>query len=163
MRYDLEVFPVKYKYRAIQCFVTFKYDHRFCNTQFSHLQFNAQQRAIICLLLLRGRITTTASPRKIQRRSQRRGCGPPRAAFFPLRGAVLRVFVLGFVCFATSPAIRVTAGAAKSLPGPFPVGRQEKTGARPVSFNRVAPSSRRARYQGALAPWSCCQKLRGRP
>ncbi|QBJ61597.1 YceH family protein [Pseudoalteromonas sp. DL-6] len=31
-----------------------KYDHRFCNTQFSHLQFNAQQRAIICLLLLRG-------------------------------------------------------------------------------------------------------------
>ncbi len=31
-----------------------KYDHRFCNTQFSHLQFNPQQRAIICLLLLRG-------------------------------------------------------------------------------------------------------------
>ena len=31
-----------------------KYDHRFCNTQFSHLQFNSQQRAIICLLLLRG-------------------------------------------------------------------------------------------------------------
>ncbi len=31
-----------------------KYDHRFCNTPFSHLQFNAQQRAIICLLLLRG-------------------------------------------------------------------------------------------------------------
>ena len=31
-----------------------KYDHRFCNTPFIHLQFNAQQRAIICLLLLRG-------------------------------------------------------------------------------------------------------------
>lgn len=31
-----------------------KYDHRFCNTQFSDLQFNLQQRAIICLLLLRG-------------------------------------------------------------------------------------------------------------
>ena len=31
-----------------------KYDHRFCNTPFSYLQFNAQQRAIICLLLLRG-------------------------------------------------------------------------------------------------------------
>lgn len=31
-----------------------KYDHRFCNTEFSHLQFDLQQRAIICLLLLRG-------------------------------------------------------------------------------------------------------------
>ena len=31
-----------------------KYDHRFCNTEFSSLQFSAQQRAIICLLLLRG-------------------------------------------------------------------------------------------------------------
>ena len=31
-----------------------KYDHRFCNTQFSHLQFTEQQRAIVCLLLLRG-------------------------------------------------------------------------------------------------------------
>ncbi|MBE0419164.1 YceH family protein [Pseudoalteromonas nigrifaciens] len=31
-----------------------KYDHRFCNTEFSSLKFSAQQRAIICLLLLRG-------------------------------------------------------------------------------------------------------------
>ena len=31
-----------------------KYDHRFCNTEFSNLQFSAQQRAIVCLLLLRG-------------------------------------------------------------------------------------------------------------
>ncbi|PCC14090.1 YceH family protein [Pseudoalteromonas sp. JB197] len=31
-----------------------KYDHRFCNTEFSSLKFSTQQRAIICLLLLRG-------------------------------------------------------------------------------------------------------------
>lgn len=31
-----------------------KYRHRFCNTQFSDLQFNPQQKAIICVLLLRG-------------------------------------------------------------------------------------------------------------
>ncbi|MBQ4799944.1 YceH family protein [Pseudoalteromonas sp. MMG006] len=31
-----------------------KYDHRFCNTEFSNLQFTEQQRAIVCLLLLRG-------------------------------------------------------------------------------------------------------------
>jgi uncharacterized protein len=31
-----------------------KYSHRFCNTEFSDLQFTEQQRAIICLLLLRG-------------------------------------------------------------------------------------------------------------
>ncbi len=31
-----------------------KYQHRFCNTEFSTLQFDPQQRAIICLLLLRG-------------------------------------------------------------------------------------------------------------
>ncbi|OUS28065.1 hypothetical protein A9Q98_07955 [Thalassotalea sp. 42_200_T64] len=31
-----------------------KYIHRFCNTQFSDLQFTPQQRAIICVLLLRG-------------------------------------------------------------------------------------------------------------
>ncbi len=31
-----------------------KYYHRFCNTQFGDLQFTAQQRAIICVLLLRG-------------------------------------------------------------------------------------------------------------
>ncbi|KGJ97961.1 YceH family protein [Thalassotalea sp. ND16A] len=31
-----------------------KYIHRFCNTQFSDLQFTPQQRAVICVLLLRG-------------------------------------------------------------------------------------------------------------
>ncbi|NRB23358.1 YceH family protein [Shewanella sp.] len=31
-----------------------KYKHRFCNTEFSDLQFNSAQLAIICLLLLRG-------------------------------------------------------------------------------------------------------------
>ncbi|WOH36002.1 DUF480 domain-containing protein [Thalassotalea fonticola] len=31
-----------------------KYIHRFCNTQFSDLQFTPQQRGIICVLLLRG-------------------------------------------------------------------------------------------------------------
>jgi uncharacterized protein YceH (UPF0502 family) len=31
-----------------------KYFHRFCNTEFGHLQFSAQQRAIICVLFLRG-------------------------------------------------------------------------------------------------------------
>ena len=31
-----------------------KYKHRFCNTEFSDLQFNPAQFAIICLLLLRG-------------------------------------------------------------------------------------------------------------
>ncbi|TWX74156.1 YceH family protein [Colwellia sp. C1TZA3] len=31
-----------------------KYFHRFCNTEFGNLQFSAQQRAIICLLFLRG-------------------------------------------------------------------------------------------------------------
>lgn len=31
-----------------------KYLHRFCNTEFGNLQFTAQQRAIICVLLLRG-------------------------------------------------------------------------------------------------------------
>ena len=31
-----------------------KYRHRFCNTEFSDLQFNPQQKAIMCVLLLRG-------------------------------------------------------------------------------------------------------------
>jgi len=31
-----------------------KYIHRFCNTEFGNLQFSPQQRAIICVLLLRG-------------------------------------------------------------------------------------------------------------
>jgi uncharacterized protein YceH (UPF0502 family) len=31
-----------------------KYSHRFCNTEFGALQFTPQQRAIICVMLLRG-------------------------------------------------------------------------------------------------------------
>lgn len=31
-----------------------KYFHRFCNTEFGNLKFSSQQRAIICVLLLRG-------------------------------------------------------------------------------------------------------------
>ncbi len=31
-----------------------KYFHRFCNTEFGNLQFTPQQRAIVCVLLLRG-------------------------------------------------------------------------------------------------------------
>lgn len=31
-----------------------KYQHRFCNTEFGNLQFSPQQRAIICVMLLRG-------------------------------------------------------------------------------------------------------------
>ena len=31
-----------------------KYFHRFCNTEFGSLQFTSQQRALICVLLLRG-------------------------------------------------------------------------------------------------------------
>jgi hypothetical protein len=31
-----------------------KYRHRFCNTEFSDLQFSPQQKAIMCVLLLRG-------------------------------------------------------------------------------------------------------------
>lgn len=31
-----------------------KYKHRFCNTEFSTLQFSSQQLAIVCVLLLRG-------------------------------------------------------------------------------------------------------------
>ena len=33
---------------------TEKYSHRFCNTSFSELQFDAAQYAVVCLLLLRG-------------------------------------------------------------------------------------------------------------
>ncbi|MBH0039739.1 YceH family protein [Pseudoalteromonas sp. SWN166] len=44
-----------------------KYDHRFCNTEFSNLQFSAQQRAIVCLLLLRGAQT----PGELRTRSAR--------------------------------------------------------------------------------------------
>ena len=44
-----------------------KYAHRFCNTQFGSLQFTEQQRAIICLLLLRGPQT----PGELRTRSNR--------------------------------------------------------------------------------------------
>ncbi|WP_281647408.1 YceH family protein [Parendozoicomonas sp. Alg238-R29] len=33
---------------------TCRYKHRFCNTAFSHLQLSEQERAIVCLMLLRG-------------------------------------------------------------------------------------------------------------
>jgi len=44
-----------------------KYSHRFCDTEFGHLKFSAQQRAIICLLLLRGPQT----PGELRTRSHR--------------------------------------------------------------------------------------------
>jgi hypothetical protein len=44
-----------------------KYDHRFCNTQFSSLQFTEQQRTTVCLLLLRGAQT----PGELRTRSNR--------------------------------------------------------------------------------------------
>ena len=44
-----------------------KYKHRFCNTEFSDLQFTPQQKAIICLLLLRGPQT----PGELRARSSR--------------------------------------------------------------------------------------------
>lgn len=44
-----------------------KYKHRFCNTEFSSLQFTEQQRALICVLLLRGPQT----PGELRTRTQR--------------------------------------------------------------------------------------------
>ena len=44
-----------------------KYKHRFCNTEFSDLQFNPGQVAVICLLLLRGPQT----PGELRTRSNR--------------------------------------------------------------------------------------------
>ena len=44
-----------------------KYQHRFCNSQFGDLQLSEQQRAIICLLLLRGPQT----PGELRTRSNR--------------------------------------------------------------------------------------------
>lgn len=44
-----------------------KYKHRFCNTEFSSLQFNEQQRAIIAVLLIRGPQT----PGELRTRTQR--------------------------------------------------------------------------------------------
>lgn len=44
-----------------------KYKHRFCNTEFSDLQFNSGQVSVICLLLLRGPQT----PGELRTRSNR--------------------------------------------------------------------------------------------
>jgi len=44
-----------------------KYFHRFCNTEFGSLQFTPQQRAIICVLLLRG----PQSPGELRTRTNR--------------------------------------------------------------------------------------------
>ena len=44
-----------------------KFKHRFCNTEFSSLQFSSQQLAIVCVLLLRGPQT----PGEIRTRSNR--------------------------------------------------------------------------------------------
>ncbi len=44
-----------------------KYFHRFCNTEFGNLKFTPQQRAIICVLLLRGPQT----PGEIRTRTNR--------------------------------------------------------------------------------------------
>jgi uncharacterized protein len=44
-----------------------KYQHRFCNTQFSELQFNPGELAVICVLLLRGWQT----PGELRTRAQR--------------------------------------------------------------------------------------------
>lgn len=46
---------------------TQKYKQRFCNTEFGNLRFNAQQFAIICVLLLRGPQT----PGELRTRTQR--------------------------------------------------------------------------------------------
>jgi len=44
-----------------------KYKHRFCNTQFGSLQFTDQQKAILCVLFLRGPQT----PGELRTRTQR--------------------------------------------------------------------------------------------
>jgi len=44
-----------------------KYKHRFCNTTFGDLQFSPQERAIVCLMLLRGAQT----PGELRTRSNR--------------------------------------------------------------------------------------------
>ena len=44
-----------------------KYKHRFCNTEFSSLQFSAQQVAVLCVLFLRGPQT----PGELRTRTQR--------------------------------------------------------------------------------------------
>jgi len=44
-----------------------KYKHRFCNTEFSDLQLSDEQRAVLCVLLLRGAQT----PGELRTRTQR--------------------------------------------------------------------------------------------
>ena len=44
-----------------------KYKHRFCNTEFGDLQFTAQQRAIICMMFLRG----SQTPGELRTRTNR--------------------------------------------------------------------------------------------
>lgn len=44
-----------------------KYTHRFCNTEFGSLKLSAQQRAVVCVLLLRGPQT----PGELRTRTQR--------------------------------------------------------------------------------------------
>jgi uncharacterized protein len=44
-----------------------KYKHRFCNTEFSDLQLSEEQRAVLCVLLLRGAQT----PGELRTRTQR--------------------------------------------------------------------------------------------
>lgn len=44
-----------------------KYQHRFCNTEFGDLQFNQQQKGIVCCMLLRGAQT----PGEIRTRTNR--------------------------------------------------------------------------------------------
>ncbi|ANO34390.1 YceH family protein [Vibrio breoganii] len=46
---------------------TAKYRHRFCNTEFGDLQFSAQEKAIVCVMLLRGAQT----PGEIRTRTNR--------------------------------------------------------------------------------------------
>ncbi|GEA61552.1 YceH family protein [Vibrio comitans] len=46
---------------------TAKYRHRFCNTEFGDLQFTAQEKAIVCVMLLRGAQT----PGEIRTRTNR--------------------------------------------------------------------------------------------
>ena len=46
---------------------TAKYQHRFCNTEFSELQFSTQERGVLCVLFLRGPQT----PGELRTRSNR--------------------------------------------------------------------------------------------
>ena len=44
-----------------------KYKHRFCNTEFSELQFTDQEKGVLCILFLRGPQT----PGELRTRTQR--------------------------------------------------------------------------------------------